>query len=161
MPSEPYTASVHIAASPDRVYEYFTRPEAIVRWMGEFARLEPEPGGQFSVDIRGAPVRGRYLELEPPHRIVISWGFAGSERLPPGASTVEIRLIAWDGGTLVHLEHRDLPEEELPGHATGWQHYLQRLAIVGSGGDPGTDPGRPDPLSQPRTKTHPSGAAES
>ncbi len=76
MAAEPLTASVFIKAPPERVYEYFTRPEAIVRWMGEYAVLEPTPGGQFTVDVRGAPVRGRYLELEPPNRLVVSWGYA-------------------------------------------------------------------------------------
>ena len=58
------TASVHIDAPPDRVYEYFTRPEAIVSWMGDYALLEAQPGGRFDLDILGAPVRGRYLHLD-------------------------------------------------------------------------------------------------
>jgi uncharacterized protein YndB with AHSA1/START domain len=142
---EPITASVHVEAPPEAVYEYFTRPQAIVRWMGDYALLEPEPGGRFSLDIHGAPVRGQFLELDAPHRLVISWGYAGSDRLPPGASTVEVRLIAHDGGTLVELEHRDLPADERPGHATGWAHYLDRLAVAGAGGTPGADPGMPAP----------------
>src|SRR6266566_3263169 len=115
MTAEVVTASVHIDAPPERVYEYFTRPEAIVRWMGDYARLEPEPGGQFTVDVNGAPVRGRFMLLDPPHRLVISWGYAGSERLPPGASTPDVRFIAEDTGTRVDLEHRDLPGDEQPG----------------------------------------------
>jgi uncharacterized protein YndB with AHSA1/START domain len=83
MAAEPVTATVHIDAPPERVYEYFTRPEAVVRWMGEYALLEPEPGGRFTLDVTGAPVRGRFLHLDPPHRLVISWGYAGSDRLPP------------------------------------------------------------------------------
>ncbi len=47
MATEKVTATVHIDAPPERVYEYFTRPEAIVRWMGDYALLEPEPGGEF------------------------------------------------------------------------------------------------------------------
>ena len=42
--------------------------------------------------------------------------------------------------TRVHLEHRDLPDPEKPGHAEGWKHYLARLAVAGTG-DPGPDPG--------------------
>jgi len=101
MPAEPVTASVHIDAPPERVYQYFTRPEAIVTWMGEYALLEACPGGRFTVDVKGAPVRGRFLDLDPPHRLVISWGYAGSPELPPGASTVEVRLTPERGGTRV------------------------------------------------------------
>jgi uncharacterized protein YndB with AHSA1/START domain len=144
--AEPISASVHIDAPPERVFEYFTQPEAIVRWMGEYALLEPEPDGRFSIDVQGAPIRGRFLELNPPHRLLISWGYAGSDRLPPGASTVEIRLIAQSGGTRVELEHRDLPPEEVSGHARGWKHYLARLTIAGTGSDAGPDPGMPGPM---------------
>jgi uncharacterized protein YndB with AHSA1/START domain len=147
MAAEPITATVHIDAPPERVYEFFTRPESIVRWMGEYALLEPEPGGRFTVNVKGAPVRGRYLRLEPPHRLLISWGYAGSDRLPPGTSTVEVRLTAEGGGTRVDLEHRDLPPAERPGHATGWTHYLDRLTAAAVG-DAGPDPGMPSPPPQ-------------
>ena len=143
MAADPVTASVHIDAPPERVYEYFTRADAIVTWMGDYALLEASPGGQFTVDVKGAPVRGRFLALEPPHRILISWGYAGSARLPPGASTVEIRLTAERGGTLVELSHRGLPAAERPGHVSGWAHYLARLRVAAAGRDPGPDPGMP------------------
>jgi uncharacterized protein YndB with AHSA1/START domain len=81
--AEPILAEIFVAAPPAAVYEYLTRPEAMVRWMGDYALLEPEPGGRFTLNIRDAPVRGRYLELDPPNRLLISWGYAGSERLPP------------------------------------------------------------------------------
>ncbi|MDO5053329.1 MAG: SRPBCC domain-containing protein, partial [Pseudoclavibacter sp.] len=72
-------------------------------WMGHSARLEPRVGGRFAVDVAGHPVRGEYLLVDPPRRIVVSWGFAGSEDLPAGSSTVEFRLSAIPGGTRVAL----------------------------------------------------------
>lgn len=143
MGSEPYRHSVHIAAEPERVFEYFTRPEAILRWMGDYAVLDPRPDGEFTLDINGVPVRGRYLELDPPRRLLISWGHAGSETLPPGASTVEITLAEEEGGTTVHVVHSDLPDLEARRHALGWPHFLERLAVAGAGGDPGRDPWAP------------------
>jgi uncharacterized protein YndB with AHSA1/START domain len=131
---------VFIAAEPERVFRYFTRVEDLVRWMGDFAVLDPRPGGEFTVDINGVPVRGRYLELDPPRRLLISWGHAGSDVLPPGASTVEITLVAERGGTTVRLSHRDLPAQEAQVHAAGWPHFLERLAVARTGGDPGRDP---------------------
>jgi uncharacterized protein YndB with AHSA1/START domain len=140
MAPEPLTASVHIEATPEQVFEYFTSPEAFVRWMGDRALLQPAPGGAFEVDINGVPVRGRYLEVEPPHRLLISWGHAGSDRLPPGASTVEVRLSPAGGGTQVEIEHRDLPADLRAGFGRGWPHFLARLATAAAGGDPGPDP---------------------
>jgi uncharacterized protein YndB with AHSA1/START domain len=138
--AEPFRHSVHIAAEPEQVFEYFTRPESIVRWMGDYAVLDPRPDGEFTLDINGVPVRGRYLELDPPRRLVLSWGHSGSDTLPPGASTVEITLIRDDDGTTVHVVHRDLPELERRQHALGWPHFLERLVVAGAGRDPGPDP---------------------
>jgi uncharacterized protein YndB with AHSA1/START domain len=140
MAIEPLTASVHIEASPEQVFEYFVSPEAIVRWMGDYALLEPSPGGAFEVDINGVPIRGRYLEVEPPHRLLISWGHAGSDRLPPGASTVEVRLSPAGGGTRVEIEHRGLPQDMRDAFGRGWPHFVARLAVAAAGGDPGPDP---------------------
>jgi len=41
MTAEPITATVHIDAPPERVFEHFTRPEALLLWMGEHAVLDP------------------------------------------------------------------------------------------------------------------------
>jgi uncharacterized protein YndB with AHSA1/START domain len=134
---EPLRASVRIDAAPERVFEYFVRPEAMVRWMGDYALLDATPGGEFTLDINSVPVRGRYLEIEPPSRLLISWGHAGSDLLPPGSSTVEVRLRADAGGTLVEIVHRDLPDLEARKHSVGWRIFLGRLAIAAPGGDPG------------------------
>jgi uncharacterized protein YndB with AHSA1/START domain len=54
--------------------------------------LDPVLGGQFTLDINGVPVRGRYLAVDRPRRVPLSWGHAGSDRLPFGASTLEVLL---------------------------------------------------------------------
>jgi uncharacterized protein YndB with AHSA1/START domain len=110
---------------------------------GRLRAARARAGGRLALDVQGAPVRGRFIELDPPHRLLISWGYAGSARLPAGASTVEIRLIPREGGTRVVVEPRDLPAEERSGHTIGWGHYLARLGVVASGDDPGPDPGMP------------------
>jgi uncharacterized protein YndB with AHSA1/START domain len=131
--AEPVAASVFVQAKPEEVYKYFTRAEAMVRWMGEYALLDARPGGAFTVDIEGTPVRGRYHELDPPKRVVFSWGFAGSEELPPGSSTVEVLLSPEPGGTLVEVVHSGLPPSRAPRHAEGWRKYLDRLALAAKG----------------------------
>lgn len=107
--------------------------------MGQHAALDPRPGGEFAVDIAGHAIRGRYLEVERPRRVVVAWGVAGSDDLPPGASTVEFRLTPTAGGTRVDLVHRGLPDARLEGHADGWTHFLSRLRVVAQGGDAGRD----------------------
>jgi uncharacterized protein YndB with AHSA1/START domain len=145
--TEPPALDIYIEAPAAVVFEYFVDPEAMVRWMGDHAELDPRPGGRFAVNIKGVAVRGTYLEIDPPHRLRILWGYAGGSPLPPGGSTVEIRLLAEGPGTRVSLEHRDLPPEQTADHLVGWRHYLQRLAQAAVGTQPSPDPGMPTETS--------------
>jgi uncharacterized protein YndB with AHSA1/START domain len=147
--TEPSTTSVHIDADPEHVFDYFTKPGAILQWMGDYAVLDPVPGGQFTLDINGVPVRGRYLEVDRPRRLLLSWGHAGSDRLPPGASTVEVTLTPRDGGTTVTVVHAGLPDPEARQHHLGWAHFLARLVAAAGGGDPGPDPWAAQPPAPP------------
>lgn len=135
--------SIDVAATPETVFDYLTTDAGMTAWMGQYAELDPTPGGDFAVDIAGHAIRGEYLHVEHPRRVVVSWGIAGSDVLPPGASTVEIRLTPISSGTRVDLTHSDLPETEIRGHAHGWAHFLPRLAIAGTGADAGPDDWRP------------------
>jgi uncharacterized protein YndB with AHSA1/START domain len=146
---ESYTTSVHIDADPERVFDYFTKPEAMLRWMGDYAVLDPVAGGQFILDINGVPVRGHYLAVDRPRRLLISWGHAGSERLPPGASTLEVTLTPHDRGTTVTVVHSGLPAPEAHQHRLGWPHFLERLVTAAGGGDPGPDPWAEAPPATP------------
>jgi uncharacterized protein YndB with AHSA1/START domain len=55
--------------------------------------------------VDGAPVRGNYISVEPPDRVVFTWGFPGSDALPTASSTVEILLKADGHETVVELIH--------------------------------------------------------
>jgi uncharacterized protein YndB with AHSA1/START domain len=134
--AEPYRDSIYIDAEPDEVFEYFTRPEALVRWMGDRAVLDPRPGGDFTLYFEERCVEGRYVEVDRPRRLVIAWGRKGSLEMPPFSSTLEVSFLPEDSGTRVSIIHSGLPESEAPRHALGWQHYLARLRMLGSGREP-------------------------
>lgn len=123
-----FSTTVRIAATPAEVFPYLTDAELFVRWMGDWAKLDPVPGGVFAADVNGIPVRGEFVVVEPPDRLVFTWGVAGNDVIPAGSSTVEVTLSADGDETVVGLVHRDLPAEELPKHAQGWGHYLPLLA---------------------------------
>ncbi len=54
-------------------------------------------------------------------------------------TTVEISLHPEGTKTLVRLTHRGLPEDAVSDHSAGWSRYVERLAIVATGGDAGPD----------------------
>ena len=145
--TESFATELDLPAPIEEVFRHLTDPAAMTRWMGQHATLEPAVGGAFEVDINGVPVRGRYLEIDPPRRVVVSWGVAGSTELPPGATQVEFTLTPTPGGTRLRLVHRGLSPDQAPIHAAGWQHFLSRLARAAAGQDPGPDPWgqAPDP----------------
>ena len=134
-----YATAIEIRATPDEVFDFLVTPDGMTAWMGEHAELEPHPGGGFAVDISGAPIRGRYLEVDRPHRVVVSWGVAGSEEFPSGTSRVTFSLTPTIDGTLVELLHADLPDVRVAGHVDGWNHFLPRLASIAQGATPVVD----------------------
>jgi uncharacterized protein YndB with AHSA1/START domain len=101
-----------------------------VAWMGTRAELDPRPGGRYRVEVEsGGVAAGEYREVDPPHRLVFSWGWEGDEALPAGSTTVEITLAPAGSGCLLRLRHLGLPSpEQRELHQGGWHLYADRLA---------------------------------
>lgn len=134
--------TVLIAARPETVFPYFTDPARYAQWMGRAATLEPVPGGLYRVSMKdGVEAAGEFVEVDPPHRLVFTWGWTAGHPVAPGSTRVVVTLEEEDGGTRVVLRHHDLPtEEQRDHHRGGWELYLGRLGVRARGGDPGPDP---------------------
>ena len=137
-----YERTLAIDASPETVWEFLVDPEKLMRWKGINADLDTQPGGIFRCEvIPGHIARGEYVEIDKPNKLVFTWGWDGSEDVPPGSSTIEIELASDGDGTSLRFVHQDLPNAEaIASHAHGWDHYLPRLETAAGGGDPGEDP---------------------
>jgi uncharacterized protein YndB with AHSA1/START domain len=144
MPAEPtvIVREVHIAATPEEVFPYFTDAEKMVVWKAFSAELDARPGGGFRIDVTGGGdvARGSYLTIDPPHRVVFSWGWDGDDdSFPAGSTVVEVTLEPDGEGTRLRLVHRGVPGQSASRSAAGWEHYLARLALAAAGLDPGPD----------------------
>lgn len=119
-----------IEAPPEIVFAYLTDSQRFVRWMGVGAVLDPRPGGRYRIDVDGAHiVSGEYQEVDPPRRLVMTWGWEGHPTVPPGSTTVEITLTPERGATVLRLRHLGLPDEgERANHNEGWNLYTAQLA---------------------------------
>jgi uncharacterized protein YndB with AHSA1/START domain len=135
------TCEVRIDASPETVFGFLVDPEKMVRWMGMAVDADATPGGRYDVAVTPTfHAVGEFRSIDAPRSVSFTWGYDGGP-LPPGSSLVTITLTPEGDGTLVKLEHSGLPDEaQVRGHTEGWVHYLERLSIVASGGDPGVDP---------------------
>jgi len=136
-----YEQEVRIDATPDTVFDFLVEPEFMTQWMGTDAKLDARPGGVMRCDINGHDVaQGEYVVVERPHRVVMTWGWVGSDEMPPGSSTVEVTLHADGAATVLRLVHSRIPASQTAAHGEGWTHYLARLTIAATGADPGPDP---------------------
>ena len=137
-----YERTLAIDASPETVWEFLVDPEKLMRWKGINADLDTQPGGIFRCEvIPGHIARGEYVEIDKPNKLVFTWGWDGSEDVPPGSSTIVIELASDGDGTSLRFVHQDLPNAEaIASHAHGWDHYLPRLETAAGGGNPGEDP---------------------
>ncbi len=118
-----------ISGPPDAVFPFLVEPERMLRWMGTEARLKPTPGGEFWVNVNGTDIAvGTYTEVDPPRRVVFTWGWDGSDEVPPGSTTVSIELIADGDDTILELRHDGLTGDLAGRHAEGWNHFLPLLA---------------------------------
>jgi len=77
--------------------------------------VDPRPGGVFCLNPNSSEtVRGEYLEVIPPRRIVFTWGWEedGTVGVPPGSTIVEIDLIA-KGDRNLPLNYSHIPKGQV------------------------------------------------
>ncbi len=131
-----------IEARPEEVFVYLTDMDKYTSWMGMAAELDPRPGGIYRVRMNSDTVaHGEFVVVDPPSRVVFTWGWEGDEAVPPGSTTVEITLRKDGDGTILRLRHSGFTTDEAAAsHREGWAMYVERLSVAAPGGDPGLDP---------------------
>jgi len=138
--AEPVVIERIIDATPEEAFDLLTEPERLRRWQALSAAIDLRVGGAYRLTVvPGGIAEGTVTEIDPGRRIRLSWGWAGNEAVPPGASDLLIELEPHDGRTLVRFSHAGLDEEQAQGHSEGWNHYGDRLAAAAADGDAGAD----------------------
>lgn len=137
---------VVIDATPETIFPFLTERDQYLRWNGTEAEIDARPGGVYRVMIAGSfAASGEFVEVVPNEKVVYTFGWEAEGVLPrPGSTTVEITLHpeGTSGKTRVRLVHHGLADEQaVTQHGMGWEHYLGRLSVAASGGDPGPDAG--------------------
>jgi len=130
-----------IDATPETIWPFLVEPERHVEWLGTVADIDPRPGGTYRVLVGGQNAGvGEYVEVVPNEKVVFTFGWEQEGNpIRPGSTTVEISLHPEGEKTRVRLTHRGLPDDAVGDHTHGWDHYLGRLAVSATGGDPGPD----------------------
>jgi uncharacterized protein YndB with AHSA1/START domain len=140
-------ASRVIDASAERLYTAFTDPGALARWLppngmtGAFEWFDATPGGGYRMRLTyegegtgkttsdSDVVDARFVELQPPRRVVQEVQFVSEDPALAGTMVVTWSLQAVDEGTLVTIRADNVPpgisEED---HAAGLAASLRNLA---------------------------------
>jgi len=129
------TASIEIAAPPERVFRALTSEEIVDWWVrpGVFdTRVwtgDVRVGGRWRASgmSRGQPytLEGEYLEVDPPCKLVHTWCLAGWEE-PPATVTFTLQRIA--EGTRLTLVHSGFSSaDRCLNNQGGWESSLRRL----------------------------------
>jgi uncharacterized protein YndB with AHSA1/START domain len=120
---------ITIAAAPETVFSFFTDPARWARWWGKGSTIDGRPGGRVVIRFGEATaVSGEVLAVEPPQRIVFTYGFVSGAPIPAGGSRVTIELQAVAGGTRLHLMHDFAEQEPRDQHVQGWRYQLALFA---------------------------------
>jgi uncharacterized protein YndB with AHSA1/START domain len=131
-----------LKAPREVVWAAWTEPARFAQWFGphgatmEPCELDVRPGGALFFCHRHAAfgevwVRGEYVVVEPPHRLVLTFGFANPDGSPGqregfnDPTRVEIILDEADGGTAMTIRHTGLSRDQ--GESEGWKQGFERL----------------------------------
>jgi uncharacterized protein YndB with AHSA1/START domain len=134
---------VHVAATPEVVYQVVSTPEHLREWWPDEAEFAPVPGatGVISFGDRSTPEAKieqlTVVEADPPRRFSFRWVYdAGEPATPANSLLVTFDLVPSGAGTLLRLTETGFREkgweaavleEQYRAHVTGWDSFLPRL----------------------------------
>lgn len=114
-----------IHARPATVFEFFTSTPDWASWWGAGSTIDARRGGKLLIrHPNGVEVTGEVLDLQPPERIVFTYGYASGGPIPPGGSQVTIRLDSHPAGTRLQLTHEFADAGARDQHVQGWRFQL-------------------------------------
>ncbi len=129
-------------APPERVFRAWSDHKVLVKWWGTDDYQAPDPqidfriGGAWRSAMVGPngeahTVSGVYREIEPPKRLVMTWGWEQADGSRGHETVVEVNFEPAPGGTRVRLVQSlfETPKSR-DGHDFGWASSFARLDRV-------------------------------
>jgi uncharacterized protein YndB with AHSA1/START domain len=92
-------------------------------------------GETFHLDLDVAAIAGRYIEVDPPHRMLLRWDRQGTHTTTPTPTFIEITLTPTGDGTNVKVELSGLSAEDAALYRQLWARHLDRIAAAFAGAE--------------------------
>ena len=129
--TETLDRDVTIRAPRDLVFKFFTDTARWASWWGAGSTIDARVNGDVLIRYPGGTEAvGKVLEIDPPRKIVFSYGYATGAPIPSGASRVTIQLDAVRQGTRVHVHHAFADAAVKQQHVQGWRYQLSLFSNV-------------------------------
>ena len=132
-----------IHAPRQRVFDAWTNAEEVKAWHAPagltvtLAEIDLRPGGAYRIHMRSPDGKehrasGVYREVDPPQKVVYSWGWDGDH--PVKDSTVTLEFFERGDSTEVVLTHAGISDaKERTGHESGWTSIMDKLESYAGG----------------------------
>ena len=130
----------HFPSSPDKVFEFVSKQEHLLKWWGpegmtiaenqlDFSKPGRWSSTMINADGKRYKVSGEVIVVNNPNSLEITWGWH-DENDERGHNSI-VRFEVNDdgsGGTHFKLIHRNLPDEEsVQNHSIGWTSSFVKL----------------------------------
>lgn len=129
------TATVDIAATPERVWSALTEPDQIAAYMfGTEVTTDWVVGGPITwkgeYEGRSYEDKVEIVEIDPPRRLTVTHysPLSGQPDVPDSYHTLRYELTGHDDGTRLSLAQDNNPTEQAAEHSRGnWESMLRGL----------------------------------
>lgn len=113
------------ATDLDDLWSALTDPQRLARWLGEVDG-DLRVGGEFRARFfaTGWEGSGRVQACEPPRRLLV----LTRDPDEPGDHTIEVTLTAEGEETVLVVEERGMPVDQLAGYGAGVQVHIEDLS---------------------------------
>jgi uncharacterized protein YndB with AHSA1/START domain len=96
----------------------------------------PRAGDSFHLDVVGTAIVGRYIEVDPPHRMLLRWDRQEGDTAALTATFIEISLAPTGHGTNVKVQFSGLSAEDAAFYPQLWARHLDRIAAALADSEP-------------------------
>ncbi len=128
-----------LPADPETVFEAWTNPDILAKWWGPDGvtipnhELDVRPGGKWSTtmhsdEMGNRTVSGEYRTIDPPKRLVFTWGWIDDDGTRGHETEVDVTFDRIETGTrmkLVQTVFENAHQRDM--HNMGWDSSFDCL----------------------------------
>lgn len=130
----PLVVTTHMNAEPGKLFPQWLDADSLQQWwwpeIDDTAyAVDGREGGEYSIlsDERGMGVQGRFVGVDEPRRLQLSWVWI-DHGVPGDEEQVVVDFNEEDGGTRVTVTHDVANPDNTDSYRQGWDYVLGNLA---------------------------------